>query len=220
MNMSEENRKTLAAYDKTAQRYLDNLKNSDSAKDPVKAQKKRERFENALKKGFSSLPTGAKILEVGAADGVNSAFLESLGYEVIASDVAEAFIKALEARGLNAQKFNLLEDDFPKDLSGILCWRVFVHFTPEDIALALKRSYDALLPNGRMVINVIDRANHDCDAQWIDFGGDHAMGADRYYAYYSGSEILELINQSKFKIAESWREEGGHNNWFVYVLEK
>jgi SAM-dependent methyltransferase len=217
--MSEENRKTLATYDMAAQKYLDNSKAHD-ALNPEKAKRKQAKLEANLERCFSTLPEGAKILEAGAADGDNSVFLKSLGYDVIATDVAPAFIAALKARGLKTQKFNLLEDDFPENLYGVLSWRVFVHFTPSDIELALKRVYDALETGGRFVFNVIDIATHDVPEQWVDFSDEYKMGAERYYAYYTEEEILDIIAQTKFKIVETWHEEGGHINWFVFVLEK
>jgi hypothetical protein len=67
---------------------------------------------------------------------------------------------------------------------------------------------------------VIDIATHDVPEQWVDFSDEYKMGAERYYAYYTEEEILDIIAQTKFKIVETWHEEGGHNNWFVFVLEK
>lgn len=217
--MSEENKKTLATYDLAAQKYLDNSKAHD-ALNPEKAKRKQEKLWANLKRCFETLPEGAKILEVGAADGENSEYLQSLGYDVVATDVAPAFLEAIKARGLNAQKFNLLEDEFPKNLYGVLAWRVFVHFTHEDIQDALMRIYDALEDGGRFVFNVIDIATHDIPEQWVDFSDEYKMGAERFYAYYTEEEIRDIIGLTNFKIADSWHEEGGHNNWFVFVLEK
>lgn len=217
--MSEENRKTLAVYNKTAQTYLDNTIAHDSKK-PKHAREKREQLAGKIRASFESLPTGAKILEIGSADGNNAKILESFGYDVIASDVAPAFIAACEKQGLKTIKLNALTDEFPDNLSGVFCWRVFVHFTREDIAAALARIYDALLPGGRFMFNVIDRATHDYDFEMKDFSGDYEMGAERYYAYYRKEEILNLIMKTNFKLVKEWHEHGGHNDWHCFVLEK
>ncbi len=217
--MSEENRKTLAAYDKTAQKYLDNSIAHDAMR-PEHAREKRAKLNEKLQKAFSALPKGAKILEIGAADGESSKFLESIGYDVTASDVAPAFLKALKKQGLKTTKFNVLEDDFPDRFDGVLCWRVFVHFTKEDILLALQRVYEALEPGGCFLFNVIDRETHDIDEQWVDFNDEYKMGAERFYAYYREEAMRELIAQTDFKIADFWKEKGGHNDWLVFLLEK
>lgn len=217
--MSEENRKTLAAYDLAAQKYLDNTVAHNAARQKH-AQEKRKELDQTLRKSFATLPKNSKILEIGAADGANSLFLESLGYNVTASDVAPAFINALKKCELKTIKFNVLEDNFPENYDGVLCWRVFVHFTPEDILLALKRIFKALNQNGRLIFNVIDRATHSCDNEMKDFSGEYEMGAKRYYAYYTENEIRNIIAKTNFKIADYWSEKGGHNNWFCFVLEK
>ena len=217
--MSEENRKTLAAYDKTAQKYLDNSVAHDAMR-PEHAREKRAKLNEKLQKAFSTLPKGAKILEIGAADGESTKFLESIGYDVTASDVAPAFLEALKKQGLKTAKFNVLEDDFPDRFHGILCWRVFVHFTKDDLLLALQRVYEALEPGGRFLFNVFDRETHDIDEQWVDFNDEYKMGAERFYAYYREDTVRELIAQTDFKIADFWKEAGGHNDWLVFLLEK
>ena len=217
--MSNENRKTLAAYNTTAQIYLDNTITHDK-RCPQHALNKKKQLANNLKRAFNTIPTGAKILEIGSADGENAKILESLGFDVAASDVAPAFLAACKKQGLKTIKLDVLEDDLPSKLYGVLCWRVFVHFTPNDIKLALRRIYDALLPNGRLLFNVIDNATHDCNEEWMDFGGEYEMGVKRYFAYYSKDEIIKIIKDTKFKMIFDWYEHGGHNDWFCFVLEK
>lgn len=218
-DMSEENKKTLAAYDQVAQQYLDNTIAHDAMR-PEHAREKQAQLNEKIRKAFATLPSGAKVLEIGAADGENSKFLESLGFEVTASDVAPAFLKAIEAAGLKATKFNVLTDEFPDEFAGVLCWRVFVHFTAEDISLALQRVYDALEPGGRFMFNVIDRETHDVDSQWVDFSDEYKLGAERFYAYYREDDLRKLIEATDFKVADFWKEKGGHNDWLVYILEK
>ncbi|MCQ2571249.1 MAG: class I SAM-dependent methyltransferase [Candidatus Saccharibacteria bacterium] len=215
--MSLENQKTLETYSTIgAQKYLEN----NTKRDPKHASEKRKILAKNIGDAFSSLPTGAKVLEVGAADGDNSKILESLGFDVTASDIAPAFLEACKKNGLKTIKFNLLEDEFPADLSGLFAWRVFVHFTHEDVLLALSRAYNALLPGGRFMFNVIDRATHNVTEEIVDFSGDYNIGAGRYYAYYDRDEIVEMAAKAGFRIIKDWHEHGGHNDWFCFVLEK
>ena len=112
--MSIENKKTLEVYDMNAQMYIDHSIESEQA-EPEKAERKRKALQEYIKNSFSSLENGSKILEIGAADGQNSKYIESLGYEVTASDVADAFVEACKNKDLNTIKFNVLEDEFEKD---------------------------------------------------------------------------------------------------------
>ena len=217
--MSKENDQTVATYDSMAQVHLDNSVAHDKM-DPERARKKHEKLVANIREAFSSLPAGAKLFEIGSGSGNNAKDLESLGYDVTASDVAPAFIASCEKQGLKTIKFNALKDKYPTDLNGVLCWRVFVHFTREDIETTLAQIYDALLPGGRFMFNVIDRANHDCDGEMVDYPGEYHMGAERFYAYYAKEAMEEMIAKTKFKTVREWHEDGGHNNWWCFVLEK
>ena len=84
----------------------------------------------------------AKILEIGAADGKASKYLERLGYDVTASDVAHDFRTALLKENLKTIKLNVLKDNIDSKYDGVLCWRVFVHFTKEDSLNANVTIYD------------------------------------------------------------------------------
>lgn len=217
--MSRENKETLEVYNRVAQRYLDNTINHNKVQ-PEKTREKQEKLALRIREAFKTLPAGAKILEIGSADGENAKTIESFGYNVIASDVAPAFLEACKKQGLQTIKFNVLEDEFPADISGVFCWRVFVHFTREDILVALRRIYEALKPMGRLVFSVFSRENHDSDFEMKDFSGEYKLGALRYFAYYRRDEILKIIKETNFKIVDEWLENASHEDLFCFVLEK
>lgn len=93
--MSLENKKALDAYQKTASQYLANSIEHDSL-DIAKAKRKKEKLQNFIRSSFSSIPAGSKILEIGSADGENAKYLQELGYNVTASDIADDFINAIK----------------------------------------------------------------------------------------------------------------------------
>lgn len=218
--MSIENKKTLEVYDKNAQMYMDHTQDSIN-EDPEKAARKKAALEEYIKRCYSSLDEGAKILEIGAADGENSKYLESLGYKVTASDVADAFIEACKKQGLKTIKFNALEDEFPEKYNGVFCWRVFVHFTKDDVLETLKRVYENLEDNGIFVFNVMNGEHKETLGEWVDFEGVYHMGAERYYNYFIKEELDEMIKDINYEIV-NFHTEGGSNKdkWLVYVLKK
>ena len=218
--MSEENKKTVEVYKKTAHLYLANSAEHDRI-DPDKAKRKREKLENLIKESFSILPKNSKIFEIGSGDGENAKFIEELGFKVTASDTADDFIKATKNKGLNTIKFNAIENDFPEKYNGIFCWRVFVHFTKEDALKIIEKSYENLEENGVFIFNAINRENKDVDNEWVDFEGEYHMGVERYYNYFLQEDLDNIIKQTDFKIM-NFRKEGGESNnkWLVYVLKK
>lgn len=218
--MSIENKKTVEIYKEKASTYLATSIKHDKL-EPEKANRKREKLNNFLRSSFQTLPKNAKILEIGSANGENAKYIESLGYNVTASDIAEDFINASKNNGLTTINFNILEDNFKEKYSGILAWRVFVHFTEKDIFKTLKKSYDNLENNGIFIFNVINRETRNVDNEWVDFPNEYHMGAERYYHYFNEKDLDDIISQTKFQIQDFHKEGGDNNNkWLVYVLKK
>ena len=218
--MSIQNKKTLEAYQKAAKNYLNSSKIvAEEYKESAAAYKKK--VETFIKETFKDIPKNSKILEVGSADGENAKYIQSLGYDVTASDIADDFMKAIKENGLKPIKFNLLTDDFKDKYNAIFAWRVFVHFTKSDSLKALKRSYDALCDNGLFILSVINRECKKVDNEWVDFPDLYHLGVDRYFNYYSKNEMDEIINKTKFEIID-FRDSVAENGikWLVYVLKK
>lgn len=88
--MSIENEKTLEVYNEKAKTYLETGIEHDNL-DLEKAKHKREQLEKFIKINIETLPKGAKVFEIGSADGTNSKYIEKLGYEITASDIARGF---------------------------------------------------------------------------------------------------------------------------------
>lgn len=218
--MSIENERTLEVYNKKAKTYLETSIKHDNL-NPEKAKHKREQLEKFIKTNIETLPKGSKVFEIGSADGTNAKYIEKLGYEITASDIAEDFINSIKSKSLKAIKFNVLEDEFDEKYSAIFCWRVFVHFTKSDVSMVLKKVYNILEEGGLFIFNVINRETREVDEEWVDFPNEYHMGAERYYKYFYEEELNEIITKMGYKIY-NFHKEGGENNnkWLVYVLRK
>lgn len=218
--MSIENDKTVEVYKIKASTYLQTTITHDNL-DIEKAKAKKEKLEKFIKESLISLPKNSRVLEIGSADGANSKYIESLGYNVTASDVADDFINESKSKGLKTIKFNVLKDNLKEKYSAVFCWRVFVHFTKEDLEKAFQKIYDILEKNGIFIFNVINRETRNTDEEWVDFSNEYKMGAERYYKYFTENDINEIISKTKYEI-HNFHKEGGDNNdkWLVYVLKK
>ena len=218
--MSEENKKTLQVYQKKAKTYIINNIEHDKL-EPIKSKKKREKLEKLIKDSFASLPKNSKLFEIGSADGVNAKFMDSLGYNVTASDIADGFLDEIKKQNIRVIKFNALEDNFTTKYNGIFCWGVFVHFTKEDAIRVIEKVYEALEENGVFVFNAINREIKKTNNEWVDFDGEYHLGAERFYNYFTEIELNNIINSTKFKIEKFYKEGGeNENKWLVYVLRK
>lgn len=218
--MSIENKKTVEIYEEKAATYLKTTIEHDKL-DEKKAKRKKEKLHNFIKTNLDSFEKGSKVFEIGSADGENAKYIKELGYNVTASDIADAFINETKSKIENTIKFNILEDDFKDKYSAVFAWRVFVHFTKEDLDITLNKVYKALENGGVFIFNIMNRETRDCDEEWVDFPNEYHMNAERYYKYFSEKEVNELIQKTNFKI-NSFHKEGGEskNKWLVYVLKK
>lgn len=218
--MSKENELTIGVYQKYADRYLQNSIAHDAV-NVEKAKEKQELLQELLRVGLSTLPRHSAVLEIGSGDGVTASYLEELGFDVTASDVADAFLAEIKKKKLRAIRFNVLTDLFPKKYYGIVCWRVFVHFTSMDARMMLKNAYDALEPGGRLVFNAMNREEHTENEEWLDFQGAYHMGATRFFHYFDEAELREMATLIGYRISD-FRREGGTrgNKWLVFVLER
>lgn len=218
--MSIENEKTIEVYRKNANKYLANTIEYDNIY-PEKVKQKRKKLEKFIKKNIELLPKGSKIFEIGSADGLNAKYIQSLGYDVTASDIAEDFINEIKKKGLKTIKFNVLEDEFIEKYSAVFCWRVCVHFTKEDALKVLQKTYDALKKDGLFIFNAMNCEIKETSEEWVDFSNEFHMGTKRYYKYFSKSELDDIITRIGYQIFDFHKEGGESNNkWLVYVLKK
>lgn len=218
--MSKENEKTVEVYKNNANIYLETTIKHNSI-NPDKAKHKRENLENFIKKNIRLFPKNSKIFEIGAGDGSNSNYIKSIGYNITASDIADGFINEIKSKDIKTINFNILKDEFTEKYSAILCWRVFVHFTKEDVLESLQKIYNALENGGLFIFNVINIETKNVAEEWVDFPNEYHMGVERYYKYFSETELNEIIAKTGYKIYDFHKEGGENNNkWLVYVLKK
>lgn len=218
--MSIENKKTVEIYEEKASTYLKTTIEHDKL-DEEKAKRKKEKLQNFIKENLEQFKKGSKVFEIGSADGENAKYIKELGYNITASDIADAFINETKSKVENTVKFNVLEDDFKDKYLAVLAWRVFVHFTKEDLDITLNKVHKALENGGIFIFNIMNRETKACDEEWVDFPNEYHMDAERYYKYFLKEEVDSLISKTDFKI-KSFHMEGGDNKnkWLVYVLEK
>ena len=211
--MSRENQKTLQVYEKYYRAYLEGEAKREKAR-PGKT-KKEARF---VDEGFKSLPRPTRILEIGSGSGLMAKALSSLGYLVTPSDAVEGFLQEMRKNGLQPIKYNVLTDEGARKYDGVLAWRVFVHFTREDLEMALAKILELLRLGGRLVLSVQDG---NAGGEWVDYGGDYQMGAKRFFQYYAEENLRELVEQAGFRVVilKAHKSNAGIK-WLYLVAEK
>ena len=215
--MSVENKKTIDVYKEKANIYLNN--NIEHEKNYPEIEREKKLFlYKLIKESFKELPPNGKVFEIGSGDGSNSKYIESLGYDVLASDTVNPFLDCLEQRKLKHIQFNVLEDSFPEKYFGIFCWRVFTHFTIDDAFKVIEKVYNSLEYDGIFVFNALNH-NKNIDNEWLDYEGEYHIGDKRFFNYFYRNELDEIVKNTNFHIKD-FCYEGDNNKWLVYVLKK
>ena len=147
---SDENRRTVAAYEAWARAYVADVQ-ACAAKNPEAGGHFREWLETAV----SDLdPRTSTIFEFGSGAGRKALSLGKLGYAVEATDAASTFVEIMRQNGLAARQFDILQDPLPADRDLIFASGVVQHFTFQQARQVFQRVSAALKPTGRFALTV------------------------------------------------------------------
>ena len=186
---------------------------------PIRAKREADLAEGYIDKYFTGFGSEAQFLEIGSGGGDEARYMMKRGLNVTPSDVSTRFIGEMESRGLKPILLDAINDKYPSQrYSGIFCWRVFVHFTPEDVEMALGKIYDALEHGGVAIFSVINRKARHVDSEIVDFPGIFRVYAKRYFRYYQEEQLREIIKKVPFASVECFEELEAE--WLVFVLRK
>jgi 2-polyprenyl-3-methyl-5-hydroxy-6-metoxy-1,4-benzoquinol methylase len=168
---------------------------------------------NMLSKYLADLPKDSKIFEVGSAGGDDAEFLVESGFtNVTPSDYADSFIEIMRAKGLNPVKFDIVNDEFAEKYDFIYCWAVLMHLSKEQSKNAIRKIYEALNDNGRIITCV--KISDEKNSEELDF--ENIENTKRFFSYWKKEEFLEYLNEVSFSKIETWE----YGNWLDCYLVK
>ena len=222
--MSEYNKKTIDMYNLGgALEYIGNY-NIDAETE------KWNRLFDYVKKALPK-DKKVKIIEFGSGCGQLPIMLQEEGYDVVSSDVVDAFLEEQRKRGITQiKKYNFLLDDFDNVFDSkadlIISWRN-PHLDMDDMKKLFDVVYDGLNDDGLFIINFQNSDVHP-EAEILPNGTkynykileDKQTKEKRFYAYFSKDDI-DKLRKDLFDIVE-YHNEGGkeQKNWHVLTLRK
>lgn len=222
--MSEHNKNTIEMYNNGG--ALEYIEHNDV--DPEI--EKWNRLFNYVEKSISQNKQ-AKIIELGSGCGQLSVMLQNAGYNIISTDIVDAFLAEQKARGIKeVKKFNFLTDNyddiFKSKVNLIVSWRN-PHLDMDDMKKLFKVVHNGLNKNGLFIINFQNADVHP-EAEIMPNGtkynykilADKQTKEKRFYAYYS-KEDIDNLSDKLFDI-EKYHNEGGKDqkNWHVVTFKK
>lgn len=173
------------AYQENTAKYIEN--NLEGKTGGLNPQLRVAKFKKYLNSG--------KILEIGSGAGFDALELKAQGFNVIASDYVENFVKVLKSKNLSAIQLDIKNEEIDlKDLDGVYINAVLVHFNKGEILNALKKIKNSLKKGGVIFISIII-------GKGTEIAGRN-KGILREFFYYSVSDIKDLLQTSGFEILE------------------
>ena len=200
--MSSQNDETVATYEKFADDYI--------ARDNTRT--REDFYEYWVDDVFSDVPKNAEILEIGAGHGRDADYISSKGFTVTVSDVTNSFLKELRAKGYSAEQLDIIQSPANKRYDVVYASAVFLHFTLEDLLLALHNVNHSLKPGGCLAFNVIQGQ------------GERTVTTEqgqlkRYFRYYELDELERELSMAGFSILDM-RKSAYHDKTWIYLTCK
>ncbi len=177
--MNDMNDQTLSSYNKRVDKYIET--SPQIVDGHIKAW---------IDKNLASIDKGTKILEIGSGSGKDSDYFESKGYEMELTDGSQGFVDYLNSKNKKARLLNALTDDFGSNYGVVFADAVFLHFNPDELALVLKKAYQALNPKGKLVFSLKAGEGEEITERKLD--------ATRYFCFWEEKDIRTLLEKSGF----------------------
>lgn len=200
-SMTKSNQRTLQSYERRVQAYVDGVPQEVSGG-----------VKNWIERALEGLPKDAKIIEIGSASGRDARYIEGRGFSVERTDATHGFVELLKQEGYEARDFNILTDSFESQYDLIFADAVLLHFSREELELALEKVRDALTPVGRFAFSLIQGRGET----W----SEGRLGAPRYFCYWTEPQIKEVLERLGFANITVREGEFGENSsrWLFLII--
>lgn len=172
---------TLRSYEAAVQEYISGTAAEVSGS-----------FKSWIDQILTLLSSNAQIIEIGSGFGRDASYIESFGFKVERTDATESFVTFLREQRNSARKFNILTDAFCAQYDLVFANAVFLHFTPEELELALIKIHGALKNNGILAFSV----KKGKGAEWTTA----KLGKPRYFCYWESNKMLAQLKRAGFEI--------------------
>lgn len=193
------NARTVVSYEANAEEYI-------KSRTPEQS----EQYCGWIVDGLSGYPKTAKIFEIGTGTGYDADYLESLGYNVERSDVAQSFVDFNEKRGKKIVKFDVVRDDFSGAYDAIIAVNVMQHLDENEFQVSLQKIAQVLGKGGRFLFSITIGGG---DEEWHD-----DKGGARYFLNWDIDNLRRELETVGLRIVHE--HEVGYKNWVDVVAEK
>lgn len=178
---------TIASYDQTVEKYIQNV-------DPLYPAQEGEKFMKLLHKGST-------ILDLGCGPGRDTKIFTEKGFKVTGIDLSEKMIEAARKRVPNAdfRVMNLKKLLFTEaQFDGIWASAAYLHIPRQNIPQALGEARRVIKNHGVFFVSVKKGEGEILKTD------DRYDGVKKFWSFFQKSEIEDVLTKAGFTIIESY----------------
>lgn len=161
---------------------------------------------------IQTLDADAKILEIGSAFGRDADYIETHGFRVERTDAVLGFVEHLESHGHTARNLNVLNDEISSGYDLIFADAVFLHFSDDELSLALKKVHNALNPMGTLGFTL----KWGVGEEW----SSEKLGEPRYFRYWDKDSISQKLDEVGFPGSEAEIVKTEDGKWLHIITSR
>src|SRR5688572_16196889 len=137
-----------------------------------------------------------KILEIGSGTGADARRIESQGFDVQRTDIAEAFLNHMRSNGFNASYLDILEGIYEEQQTAVFANAVFLHFTSEQFQTATNNVLESLEEDGLFCIGM----------KLGDFEGwrEKGLSGKRFFKFWQLDDLRSSLEDAGFELMHSF----------------
>jgi SAM-dependent methyltransferase len=173
-----------------------------STKQPWKVVE-RQRFRDRL-------VAGARLLEIGAGTGQDSAFFLAQGLSVVAADLSPAMVERCRAKGVEAYVMDFLQLNFPAgSFDAVYAMNCLLHVPNRDLPKVLAAIRTVLRPGGLFFLGVYGGP----ESFEGTYEGDQHV-PPRFFSFRTDDELQGFAAAARFEVVDFRSVDTGQGDRF------
>lgn len=156
------------------------------------------------------LAPGARLLEIGAGTGQDSAYFQQEGCAVVATDLSAGMVEHCQAKGIEARVMDFLHLDFPAgSFDAVFAMNCLLHVPNHALPAVLAAVRAVLRPGGLVFVGVYGR---DESAEGPLDGDEHVP--PRFFSWRTDEQLLAFASDARFDVVDFHLVDTGADYWF------
>ena len=153
-----------------------------------------QKFPSDFSQFFADNLPNKKVLDLGSGSGRDAILLRDLGLDVLCVDGAKAMVEMTRELGFESVQTTFSEMDFSQEFGGVWAYTSLIHISKDEMASAIKKLREFILPNGLFAIGVIE-GNTDYEKRQ-----DSMPDAVRFFQDYESDDLKRIIEPLGFEL--------------------